>query len=587
LRTFLRILIFLLLASPALAQVNVQTLTAPGPTVSLQTKNNQATLFNVTLTGNVTAASMDSGFKGQQANFNICQNSVGGFTWAWPATFQGTSSVTIAPGASVCTQAQFINVDGTTWQLTGGGSSGGLPGGGTVGQALINTGPGAGTWQDPNVSYNTVNLFTTVSATSTQTSAKVRNSTFSQNGTFLVTWATITGAPVGCTLQVNGVDSVGNVLANGSTIAVAPANGTTSIGFTANGVPTAAQISVIYNCSTTFPTTGTLTLDFAPTVTTSITGNNAISNGTWVNTTDVIWNQVTLGFNGGSAATACCSVTNFTVDTNFRILRPDGTIYDAHQQGTSWAITIGSSNNSVCGTGQTFPVSGWLQSVVTDVTAATGGSGVVQPGQAFTNLYILKTLPTSGSTSTCQSTLALSNGFHLLASGPISLFYPCGWGTGVAACVGPSAQMPGAISAYRVTDVAAGTATETFTPPNTNRVIPIAISFQFTTSNQAGNRVVCLFINSGGFDSAAAAFYTCAAGVQPPSTTMQYTAYVGVGAASGGNAFSQTIPLPVTLDLPAIGTNPWQISVNIASGIQSNDQISLLRVLARTYQEAN
>ena len=105
------------------AQVNVQTLSASGA-VSLQAKNNLNTLFNITLTGNVTQTSIDTGFKGQQANFNICQNSVGGFTWTWPTTFQGTSSITIATGASVCTQAQFVNVDGTTWQNTGGSVGG-------------------------------------------------------------------------------------------------------------------------------------------------------------------------------------------------------------------------------------------------------------------------------------------------------------------------------------------------------------------------------------------------------------------------------------------------------------------------------
>src|SRR5579872_6936839 len=32
--------------------------------------------------------------------------------------------------------------------MAGGGSGSGLPGGGAVGQAVINTGPGAGSWQD-------------------------------------------------------------------------------------------------------------------------------------------------------------------------------------------------------------------------------------------------------------------------------------------------------------------------------------------------------------------------------------------------------------------------------------------------------
>ena len=122
-RKYLILLLLLLSAGRLPAQTNVQTLTSK-TNMSLQTKNNTSTLFNITLVGNVTSVSIDTGFTGQQANFNICQNGTGGFTWVWPGTFQGTSGITIASGANACTQAQFINVDGTNWQSVGGGGSG-------------------------------------------------------------------------------------------------------------------------------------------------------------------------------------------------------------------------------------------------------------------------------------------------------------------------------------------------------------------------------------------------------------------------------------------------------------------------------
>lgn len=117
---------------------------------------------------------------------------------------------------------------------------------------------------DPIISYNYVNIWTAQDVTVTRTSAAVRNPIFSQTGTLQLTWASITGSPATCTLQVQGVDSVGNALNNGSTFSVSPANGVTSQTFTAAAaLQSAAQIKAIFAC-VTYPTTGTLTLDFTP-----------------------------------------------------------------------------------------------------------------------------------------------------------------------------------------------------------------------------------------------------------------------------------------------------------------------------------
>lgn len=136
---------------------------------------------------------------------------------------------------------------------------------GTVGQIPISQGPGADpVFGDPVVSQAFVNLWTAQDITATRTSANVRNPIFSQTATIQLTFAGITGSPATCTLQFRGVDSQGNVLNNGGTVAITPANGTTSQTFNpASTLLVAAQVSAVYAC-VTYPTAGTLTLDFTP-----------------------------------------------------------------------------------------------------------------------------------------------------------------------------------------------------------------------------------------------------------------------------------------------------------------------------------
>lgn len=141
---------------------------------------------------------------------------------------------------------------------------------GTNNQLLSFDGSGNPIAADPIVSYNYVNLWTAQDVTVTRTSAVVRVSTFSQYGTLLLTWASITGSPATCTLQIKSADSAGNLQNNGSTINVSPANGSSSVTFTpAAALGTASQMQAVFACGT-YPTTGTLTLDFAPAITTYV-----------------------------------------------------------------------------------------------------------------------------------------------------------------------------------------------------------------------------------------------------------------------------------------------------------------------------
>lgn len=176
---------------------------------------------------------------------------------------------------------------------------------GNAGQVLISNGASADpTFQDPIVSQAYMNLFNAVSATATQTSANVRNPIFSQTGTFIITWASITGSPSGCTIQVKGVDSLGNAVNNGTAFSVSPANGTTSQAFSAAAtLLTAAQMAVTYSCST-YPTAGTLTLDYAPQGSVVVGNFPATQNVSVTNTPNVtIQSNASVNLNqvGGSA----------------------------------------------------------------------------------------------------------------------------------------------------------------------------------------------------------------------------------------------------------------------------------------------
>lgn len=135
---------------------------------------------------------------------------------------------------------------------------------GSDGQLLFNN-AGVTDAEDPIVSYNYVNLLTTASATGTVSSASpVRVSTFGAFGTLYITFASITGSPSGCTLQIKNSDSLGNLINNGSTISVTPSNGTTSVAFNSGAnLQTTARMSVTLACSV-YPSTGTISVDYVP-----------------------------------------------------------------------------------------------------------------------------------------------------------------------------------------------------------------------------------------------------------------------------------------------------------------------------------
>lgn len=116
--------------------------------------------------------------------------------------------------------------------------------------------------------YSFVNLLSASSATTTATGSAVRSSTLSASGTLYVTFASITGSPSACTIQLINFDSLGNSINNGPPIAVTVANGTSTFSIKPiSGLQNAAKMSATFAC-TTFPTAGTISVDFAPSVAT-------------------------------------------------------------------------------------------------------------------------------------------------------------------------------------------------------------------------------------------------------------------------------------------------------------------------------
>jgi hypothetical protein len=185
-----------------------------------------------------------------------------------------TFAALILIGMGICAVTVIdvsFQVKGVLALANGGTGLNALPG--TAGQLLFNN-SGVLAAEDPIISYNYANLLTTAVATATaSTSSPVRLSRFSGFGTLYVTFASITGSPLTCTLQLKNADSLGNLINNGSPISVTPANGITTIAVnSASGLQTAAQLSVTFACGT-YPTAGTISVDYVQADTVAIAGS--------------------------------------------------------------------------------------------------------------------------------------------------------------------------------------------------------------------------------------------------------------------------------------------------------------------------
>lgn len=121
-----KLILFLLLSSTTVfaQQFNLKTITTSGPYIALSTGGADTT-FNITLTGNVTSASLDGGSTQAMINIILCQDAVGNHTFSFPANIFNPPIV--SPTASSCTAGQFVNIGSGNWQNTLLGPVGGPP----------------------------------------------------------------------------------------------------------------------------------------------------------------------------------------------------------------------------------------------------------------------------------------------------------------------------------------------------------------------------------------------------------------------------------------------------------------------------
>jgi hypothetical protein len=503
---------------------------------------------------------------GLQWQFNICANPQQISSVFPPVAlpcFSYTSTGTLISGSSVNLSTQ-IKAAAATIPLVG-GSGGGLPAGGTVGQALINTGSGTGSWQDPNISNTPMVLLNGVGATVTQTTASaVKIPIQSAVGVLAITGAGITGSPVGCTVALELQQSTGApVSAAIFTQAFTPGNSYQS--FTASpspGFTSGDNMLAVYSCATTYPTGGTVTVTFSPQYTGPSPSNGGISNGIWVvGGVDVLWAQYTSQ-----------GMTNQTVHSSIRILKPDGTI-------STTAMDVNASCTSAVGGvghGIVAPVSGWLQGFTSEVVL--GGQPM---GSVYVNHYILVSMPTSGASNTCTGNLLSSNIGTVLSGALTGSFYPVGYpNSGIQSAW----SQPGFTSAVAVTNPSAGADFTSVSLGANGHICPTGAFFTLTTSATAGNRIVGIRI----ILNSVAQLFWIAATPQPPSTTVLYSFAPGATAQQQilGGVNIQSVPF--NTGIPICGNISAQITIgSFTGGLQAGDQFSSISIPTVVHNDNN
>ena len=128
--------------------------------------------------------------------------------------------------------------------------------------------------------FSGVSLFTSASATAKQVSGAVRLPTFSGVGTLSITESGITGSPSGCSVALAYVQNNSATAATAAvTQAFTPANGVQQFSIQPV-VAEGDQYVATYNCSSTFPTAGLITVSFSPalvTVTHTVGGDPCVN----------------------------------------------------------------------------------------------------------------------------------------------------------------------------------------------------------------------------------------------------------------------------------------------------------------------
>jgi hypothetical protein len=272
------------------------------------------------------------------------------------------------------------------------------------------------------------------------------------------------------------------------------------------------------------------------------------------------------------------SIQGMTVGVynSYRILQPNGTVFNGNWTVASCAI---STQNS--GTGIIVPVNGWLQFFTSQINPTAGQS----QGTAYINQYLLTSMPTGGGPTTCASnSLALSNIGTLLSGWPTGSEYPGGYPfSGI--------QSPWSIPPYTTTlsisNPAAGANWTSGSLSAFGRVCIQSVFFQLTTSATVANRQVVVRLSTGGPGNVQMIYPATI--TQPASTTVLYSFSPGTPAiqfnVAGGQLY-QTAPF--ANGAPACFDVNGAVTVDSISGsLQAADQFSFIAILIQIQNDNN
>jgi hypothetical protein len=209
---------------------------------------------------------------------------------------------------------------------------------------------------------------------------------------------------------------------------------------------------------------------------------SAVSNGQYVNAGEIIWTQLTS--QGG--------VGTINVQTVVRLLLANGT-----NQNTAQTISSCVTANGGYGFGMVLSSPGWLQSVVSVVQ--TGG---FPQGTFFINQYILPSMPSGGTSTSCNGVLNqtfASQVSTLLSGAPTGSFYPVSF-VGTSYIPSSTWSIPGYTTTIAISNPSAG-AEWSYTVPNLGgagggaRTCIQSVSFTLASGSTGVNPVLVLTIN--------------------------------------------------------------------------------------------
>jgi len=293
----------------------------------------------------------------------------------------------------------------------------------------------------------------------------------------------------------------------------------------------------------------------------------SVSNGISVDTSDVLWYQLTGA--GGN------------MYFMFRMQLPDGSIYDSTVAGTSWNINGCGASGGGYGTGIFFPRRGIL--LAAQALSETAG---IYNGMLYGQIYLLRSMPTGGNNTACQNIANIQNFYGVpLAGCNMTSFYSMGWTVGGGCLITSPVAGPGAPTNLNPSSPGAGANIAlNARGSNAGRTQVVAIHFRLVTSATAASRQVCItFGTSGG----TILNTLCAAGTQAASQTVDYDFQSGPGGSCPAalitgsgcvTGFANPYYLQGGVD------DSWQ---SVITNIQSGDQVSDIWVKLLRWNETD